>query len=57
MVCSRVKLIGCPVVVEEILPFLPTDTVVETLDAGLHIRPEGLRDASGGHRCLGRPVR
>jgi len=39
------KVIGCPVVVEELGSFLPVDAVVETLDAGLHIRPESLREA------------
>lgn len=38
-------MIGCPVVVEEVRRFLPADTAVETLDAGLHTRPEKLQAA------------
>lgn len=41
----RTKLIGCPVVVDELRPFLPKTVAVEVLDAGLHVRPGSLREA------------
>ncbi len=35
--------LACATVIEEIQPFLPGDVSFETLDFGLHLRPEGLR--------------
>ncbi len=35
--------LACATVIEEIQPFLPDDVSFETLDFGLHLRPEGLR--------------
>lgn len=39
------KWLGCPVVLDELRPLLPPDAEVEALDAGLHVRPDGLRTA------------
>jgi hypothetical protein len=35
--------IACATVIEEMSPFLPDEVPSETLDFGLHLRPEGLR--------------
>jgi len=40
---ARRRVIACATVIEEIRPFLPDDVSYETLDFGLHLRPEGLR--------------
>jgi hypothetical protein len=40
---ARRRVIACATVIEEIQPFLPDDVSSETLDFGLHLRPEGLR--------------
>lgn len=40
-----IKVIACRVVVEELAPFLRQGVEVQTLDFGLHRRPEGLRAA------------
>jgi hypothetical protein len=40
---ARRRLVACATVIEEIQPFLPKDVLFETLDFGLHLRPEGLR--------------
>lgn len=45
MTAARTKFIGCKIVVEELAPYLPEGVETETLDLGLHVRPEGLRDA------------
>lgn len=37
--------IACATVIEEMLPFLPADVPYETLDFGLHLRPEDLRES------------
>ena len=37
------KIIACQVVMEEILPLLPEGVDYETLDLGLHVKPEELR--------------
>lgn len=42
---SRIKLIACRVVVEELLPLLPEGVETETLDFGLHRQPDRLRAA------------
>jgi len=45
MVRSRKKIIACAAVFEEILPFLRTGIVCQTLDFGLHLRPSNLKMA------------
>ncbi len=40
---SRIKVIACATVVEEMLPLLPPGMQVESLEFGLHLRPERLR--------------
>jgi hypothetical protein len=42
--CAK-KIIGCAAVIEEMLPILPPEISYETLDFGLHLRPENLKDA------------
>ncbi len=37
------KIIACQVVIEEMLPFLPEGVNYETLELGLHVRPENLK--------------
>ncbi len=39
---SRIKVIACATVVEEMLPLLPADIQVQTLNFGLHLRPDHL---------------
>ena len=39
----RRLVIACATVIEEILPFLPSDIPAETLDFGLHLHPHELR--------------
>jgi len=53
---TRQKIIGCPVVLEALAPYLTVETETQALDAGLHVRPESLRlelqkviDASGAN--------
>ncbi len=38
-------IIACATVIEEMLPLLPPDMAYETLDFGLHLRPENLKAA------------
>jgi len=40
---DRTKIIACATVIEEMLPLLPPQVQVQTLDFGLHLRPDGLR--------------
>jgi hypothetical protein len=40
---ARRRVIACATVIEEMLPFMPTDVPYEVLDFGLHLRPQGLR--------------
>lgn len=40
---SRRRVIACATVIEEMLPFIPTEVSHETLDFGLHLRPEKLK--------------
>lgn len=40
---ARRIIIACATVIEEISPFLPADVRTETLDFGLHLRPQELR--------------
>ena len=40
---ARRLLIACATVIEEMLPFLPQDVSSETLDFGLHLRPDALK--------------
>ena len=40
---ARRLLITCATVIEEMLPFLPQDVSSETLDFGLHLRPDALK--------------
>lgn len=40
---SRVKVIACATVIEEMTPLLPEGIQVEPLEFGLHLRPEKLR--------------
>jgi hypothetical protein len=42
---SRRRVIACATVMEEILPFLPSDMSYEILDFGLHLRPGELKNA------------
>jgi hypothetical protein len=42
---SRVKVIACATVIEEMLPSLPSDAAYEVLDFGLHLTPDKLRTA------------
>jgi hypothetical protein len=37
------KIIACQVVIEEMLPFLPEGAEYETLELGLHVKPENLK--------------
>ena len=43
MSVSRVKIIACATVLEEILPLLPQGLTYEVLDFGLHVTPDKLR--------------
>jgi hypothetical protein len=43
MELARTKVIACATVIEEMLPLLPPAVQTQTLDFGLHLRPEGLR--------------
>jgi len=43
MELARTKIIACATVIEEMLPLLPPEVQTQTLDFGLHLRPEGLR--------------
>ena len=52
---ERTKIIACSLVIEELLPYLPSDMEWQALDAGLHLSAEVLRrslqeaiDASAG---------
>jgi hypothetical protein len=40
----RMKVIACATVIEEMLPLLPDGVSYETLDFGLHLNPQQLRD-------------
>ncbi len=40
---ARRLVIACATVIEEMLPFLPADVFSETLDFGLHLRPNELK--------------
>ncbi len=42
---SKLKIIACATVIEEMLPILPPDIPYDALDFGLHLRPEGLKTA------------
>jgi hypothetical protein len=42
---SRTKIIACATVVEEMLPLLPPGAQTQTLEPGLHVRPEALHSA------------
>jgi hypothetical protein len=42
---TRRRVIACATVIEEMLPFLPADVSHDVLDFGLHLRPEGLKQA------------
>ena len=42
---SKTKIIACATVVEEILPLLPKGMTCETLDFGLHLTPDKLRNS------------
>jgi hypothetical protein len=42
---ARRRLIACATVIEEMLPFLPTDVPHEILDFGLHLHPQKLKQA------------
>jgi len=42
---SRRLVIACATVIEEMLPFLPSNVSYETLDFGLHLRPAELKKA------------
>ena len=41
----RRRVIACATVIEEMLPFIPADVSHETLEFGLHLRPEKLKQA------------
>jgi hypothetical protein len=41
---SRTRVIACATVIEEMLPFLPTEISYEILDFGLHLKPGNLRE-------------
>ena len=43
MELARTKVIACAAVIEEMLPLLPPEVQTQTLDFGLHLRPDGLR--------------
>ena len=43
MELARTKIIACATVIEEMLPLLPPQVQTQTLDFGLHLRPDGLR--------------
>ena len=43
MELARTKIIACATVIEEMLPLLPPEVQTQTLDFGLHLRPDGLR--------------
>jgi hypothetical protein len=40
---KRAKVIACATVIEEMLPFMPTEMAYEVLDFGLHLTPGNLR--------------
>ena len=40
---ARTKVIACATVIEEMHPLLPPEVQTQTLDFGLHLRPDGLR--------------
>jgi hypothetical protein len=40
---TRTKIITCATVIEEMIPLLPSQVRTQTLDFGLHRRPDGLR--------------
>jgi hypothetical protein len=42
---ARRRVIACATVIEEMLPFLPEEVASETLDFGLHLRPDDLKKA------------
>lgn len=42
---ARRRVIACATVIEEMLPFLPEEVASETLDFGLHLRPDNLKKA------------
>jgi len=42
---ARHMVIACATVIEEMLPFLPDDVPYETLEFGLHLRPNDLRES------------
>jgi hypothetical protein len=43
MATSRIKVVACATVIEEMLPLLPAGMQHEVLDFGLHLNPENLR--------------
>ncbi len=45
MTLARTKILACATVMEEMLPLLPPEVQTQTLDFGLHLRPEGLRSS------------
>lgn len=45
MDCEGTKIIACRTVIEEMQHLLPSHTVPLSLEAGLHLSPDGLRDA------------
>lgn len=45
MSMSRIKIVACATVIEEMLPFLPVDMEYEVLDFGLHLHPTKLRES------------
>jgi hypothetical protein len=42
---ARRRVIACATVIEEMLPFLPAEVSHDVLDFGLHLRPDGLKQA------------
>ena len=42
---ARTKVIACATVIEEMCPLLPLEVQTQTLDFGLHLRPERLRSS------------
>lgn len=42
---SRTKVIACATVIEEMLPLLPPTIAHQTLEFGLHVNPDALREA------------
>lgn len=48
MSSSRIRVIACATVIEEILPLLPSGMTYEVLDFGLHLHPRNLRQILQG---------